>query len=267
MVPKNEFLLINFGGSDFYAVDVYKIREVAPLGRVALAKGAFVELRGRSIEVFDAAGIVGEPPVPALDAGAVVTCDHGGRLRAFFVRTLKGVVSAGAGQIAWNVANAGGARQGVLQAEGSLAHIVDFELAAMAEGVQASWPGRQKGTSGLAVSSSPAALKVLRSVLAQAETKGDVSGSCAAARRWLARADASELAFVSIDGEMEGCEGYALARQIKLDPKFAAVSVLLHASATSSPNSAMVDWAQADGFLQSFDPESLLSFFAQWRRA
>ena len=267
MAQKNEFLLISFGGSNVYAVDVYKIREVAPVGRVALAKGDSVELRGRLIEVFDAAGMVGEPPVPALDAGAVVACDHGGRLRAFFVRTLKGVVSAGAGQIAWNVADTGGARYGVLQAEGSGAHIVDFELAAMAEGVQDRGLGRQKGNSGLAVSSSPAARSVLRNALAHAEAQGDVAESCAEARRWLARADLSKLAFVSIDGEMEGCEGYVLARQIKLDPKFAAVSVLLHASATSRPNSAMVDWAQADGFLRSFDQKSLLSFFAQWRHA
>ena len=77
----------------------------------------------------------------------------------------------------------------------------------------------------------------------------------------------TEIQAVLTDVEMPEMDGYVLTQNIKTDPRFAKVPVIMHSSLTATANMAMGKSVGADAYVPKFQPqqlaETLAGFFAE----
>jgi len=76
-----------------------------------------------------------------------------------------------------------------------------------------------------------------------------------------------KVALVLTDLEMPEMDGFTLTRNVKQDPRFAGIPVVIHSSLTGSANEAHVKKVGADAYVAKFVAEDLASALRQALRA
>ena len=66
-----------------------------------------------------------------------------------------------------------------------------------------------------------------------------------------------EVQLIMVDAEMPEMDGYALTRNIKNDPRFNGIPVVMHSSLSSEANCAMGKRVGVDAYVAKFDAEFL----------
>ena len=73
----------------------------------------------------------------------------------------------------------------------------------------------------------------------------------------LQKMEQSEFHLVLSDMQMPEMDGYVLTKNIKADPRFAGVPVVMHSSLSSEANRAMGKAVGVDAYVAKFDAEAL----------
>ena len=68
---------------------------------------------------------------------------------------------------------------------------------------------------------------------------------------------ADEIDMIMVDAEMPEMDGYVLTRNIKADPRFNGIPVVMHSSLSSEANRAMGKRVGVDAYVAKFDAEVL----------
>lgn len=66
-----------------------------------------------------------------------------------------------------------------------------------------------------------------------------------------------EMRLILVDAEMPEMDGYVLTKNIKADPRFGGIPVVMHSSLSSEANRAMGKAVGVDGYVAKFDAEIL----------
>ncbi len=66
-----------------------------------------------------------------------------------------------------------------------------------------------------------------------------------------------DVRLILVDAEMPEMDGYVLTKNIKADPRFQGIPVIMHSSLSSEANKAMGRTVGVDGYVAKFDAEVL----------
>lgn len=66
-----------------------------------------------------------------------------------------------------------------------------------------------------------------------------------------------DVRLILVDAEMPEMDGYVLTKNIKSDPRFEGVPVVMHSSLSSEANRAMGKSVGVDAYVAKFDAEAL----------
>ena len=66
-----------------------------------------------------------------------------------------------------------------------------------------------------------------------------------------------EVSVILVDAEMPEMDGYVLTKNIKSDPRFRGIPVVMHSSLSSEANRAMGKSVGVDAYVAKFDAEAL----------
>ena len=66
-----------------------------------------------------------------------------------------------------------------------------------------------------------------------------------------------QLDVILTDAEMPEMDGYVLTKNIKADPRFDGIPVIMYSSLTSQANRAMGERVGVDGYVEKFDAQML----------
>jgi two-component system chemotaxis response regulator CheV len=66
-----------------------------------------------------------------------------------------------------------------------------------------------------------------------------------------------EVNLILVDAEMPEMDGYVLTKNIKSDPRFDGIPVVMHSSLSSEANRAMGQSVGVDAYVAKFDAEAL----------
>jgi len=287
---KLEILLFRFdtgnadGAQGTFGINVFKVREVIRIPPITRAPDmppaveGMVSLRGSLVPVIDLAKYVGvEAPGPR---GVMIVAEYNGQIMGFLVGALDNIL-----RLDWTAmrappdiinGNLGGLVTAVTElADGRLVMMLDVEaiLAATLGGaanerlfdeIKGEVP---EGRTVLFADDSLVARKQIIRVLDALHVKhiGAVNGRQA----WTGLnkiASAAEAAGVAVknyvqlvltDIEMPEMDGYMLARQIKADPRFAGIPVIMHSSLSGSSNRKLGLSVGVDEYVPKFEPGRL----------
>ena len=286
---KLEILLFRFdteksgGGQGTFGINVFKVREVIRIPAITRAPDmppaveGMVSLRGVLVPVIDLAKYVGVEA--AGPRGVMIVAEYNGQIMGFLVGALDNIL-----RLDWSAmrappdiinGNLGGLVTAVTElADGRLVMMLDVEaiLAATLGGndehafdeIQANVP---PGRTVLFADYSLVARKQITRVLDALHVKhiGAVNGSQAWAglNKIAAAAEAAGtpvktyVQLVLTDIEMPEMDGYMLARQVKADPRFAGIPVVMHSSLSGASNQKLGLSVGVDEYVPKFEPGRL----------
>ncbi len=280
MVGQNrlELLLFRLDAKRRYGINVFKVLEVMPcpaLTRIPKCHPSVrgvAHIRGRTIPVIDLGHSLGLKPLAAPSSGYVVIAEYNRSVQAFLVWGIDRIVHMSWTDITPPPAGIGanGYLTAVTRVEEELIGIVDVEkvlaevsparadLASSMSGTLAAVPARI-----LVVDDSSVARNQIVRTMQQVGIESLLAHNGRQAWEMIcAWADAGrevtrELGMVICDIEMPEMDGYTFTAQVKKDPRFKDLFVLLHSSLSGVFNDAMVTKVGADRFLAKFDANSL----------
>jgi two-component system, chemotaxis family, chemotaxis protein CheV len=277
-----ELLLFHLGGSQYFAINVFKVQEVMRLPRLTcipdchpVVRGV-THLRGQTVPVVDLRQAIQMGPlnVKSTDATIIVT-EYNMTVQAFLVGGVDRIVNMNWNEILPPPGGAG--RQHYLTAitrlDKRIVEIIDVEkvLAEIApyntrlgdDAYDRQLLDQIQGRKILLVDDSHVAIEQMRQVL------GPMGLSIVEARNGLEAYQLlmhwkeqgmdidNELMMIITDAEMPEMDGYMLTTEIRRDPVLKNIIVVLHTSLSGNFNKAMVEKVGCDGFLSKFAPEEM----------
>ncbi|MBE0483922.1 MAG: chemotaxis protein CheV [Bacterioplanes sp.] len=277
-----ELLLFNLGGSQLFAINVFKVQEVMRLPALTkipdshtVVRGV-THLRGQTVPVVDLRRAIQMGPlkVPDEDATIIVT-EYNMTVQAFVVGGVDRIVNMN-----WNEIlppPKGSGRQHYLTAitriddriveiidvEKVLAEIAPYQMALKEDAYDRPLLDKVKGKKILIVDDSHVALQQMVSVLEPMGMKIVQANNGLEAYQLLmhwkeeGRDLSDELVMIITDAEMPEMDGYMLTTEIRRDPELKGTTVVLHTSLSGNFNKAMVQKVGCDGFLSKFAPEAM----------
>lgn len=277
------------GKSELFGINVFKIREIVAMPSVTPIAGAsphslgVVNLRGQVIPVLDLPSIVGCKPQTGLNI--MLVTEYARTTQAFAVESVEDIArldwkqvlsaeaSGAAGKLVTSIARLDGNTD-----ESRLAQVLDVEailqMVSPEEDKHQVDPQKvgpklklKPGTIVLAADDSFVARSLIEQELKvlQAPYEMTKSGKEAWDRlNAIARAAEAEgktvldrVAMVLTDLEMPEMDGFTLTRNIKTDPRFSGLPVVIHSSLSGSANEDHVRSVGADGYVAKFVAEDL----------
>ena len=289
---KLELLLFRLGHdpllerTELFGINVFKVREIIPMPMITAVAGSppnmmgVVDLRGQVLPVINLSAVAGCTPKTGLNI--LLITEYARSTQAFAVESVEDIV-----RLDW---------QQVLSAEGSaasgmvtsiarlsgdnkdqLAQVLDVETIlrqVMPSNELEVDPGRigpkvtiKPGTVILAADDSLVARTMIEEGLTAMELPyimcktGKEAWDQLQAIHVKAQADGmtiyDKIALVLTDLEMPEMDGFTLTRNIKQDPRFNALPVVIHSSLTGSANEAHVKKVGADAYVAKFVAEDL----------
>ncbi len=289
---KLELLLFRLGEdpnlqrSELFGINVFKIREIIPMPTITAMAGSsphmmgVVDLRGQIIPVIDLPAVAGCTPKTGLNI--LLITEYARTTQAFAVESVEDIVRLDWRQVLSAEGNAaGGMVTSIARLDGEnsdrLAQVLDVETILLqvmppAESdIDASSIGThvdiKPGTLILAADDSLIARTMIEQGL---EAMGlpfimcktgkeawDQLQAIAATEEAEGRTVRDRVALVLTDLEMPEMDGFTLTRNIKQDPRFNSIPVVIHSSLTGSTNEAHVRKVGADAYVAKFVAEDL----------
>ncbi|MFK4754086.1 chemotaxis protein CheV [Oceanobacter antarcticus] len=274
-----ELLLFHLGGSQFFAINVFKVQEVMRLPRLTripdchpVVRGV-THLRGQTVPVVDLRQAIQMGPLnmDAVDATIIVT-EYNKTVQAFLVGGVDRIVNMNWNEILPPPSGAG--RQHYLTAisrmDGRIVEIIDVEKVLaeispyntqLSDDVYDRGVLKQvQGKKILIVDDSMVAIEQMRQVLVPmgltiVEARNGLD-AYQLLMHWKEQGmDINdELLMIITDAEMPEMDGYMLTTEIRRDPVLKDTIVVLHTSLSGNFNKAMVEKVGCDGFLSKFAP-------------
>lgn|SRR5512143_500253 len=295
---KLELLLFRLGAdgdldqSELFGINVFKIREIIPMPTITAVAGSpphmmgVVDLRGQIIPVIDLPAVAGCTPKTGLNI--LLITEYARSTQAFAVESVEDIVRLDWRQVLSAEGNAaGGMVTSLARLDGDnserLAQVLDVETILRqvmpsndAEiDTDSIGPGVElrPGTVILAADDSVIARTMIEQGL---EAMGLPYIMCKTGKEaWdqlqaldsKAQAEGKtvrdRIALVLTDLEMPEMDGFTLTRNIKQDPRFSAIPVVIHSSLTGATNEAHVRKVGADAYVAKFVAEDLANALRQ----
>lgn len=289
---KLELLLFRLGNdpqlnrTELFGINVFKVREIIPMPTITAVAGSqphmmgVVDLRGQILPVIDLAGVTGCTPSTGLNI--LLITEYARSTQAFAVESVDDIVRLDWKQVLSAEGNAaGGMVTSIARLDGDksnrLAQVLDVETilrqvmpsneleidperigpkveikpGSVILAADDSLVARTMIEEGLTAMGLPyimcktgkEAWDQLQAISSKAQTDGHAIGD--------------KIALVLTDLEMPEMDGFTLTRNIKQDPRFSAIPVVIHSSLTGAANEAHVKKVGADGYVAKFVAEDL----------
>ncbi|MFN3751718.1 MAG: chemotaxis protein [Thiobacillus sp.] len=295
---KLELLLFRLGEdpllkrSELFGINVFKIREIIPMPEITAMAGSsphkmgVVDLRGQIIPVIDLAGVAGCTPRTGLNI--LLITEYARTTQAFAVESVEDIVRLDWRQVMSAEGNStGGIVTSIARLDGEnserLAQVLDVETIlqqvmppsqpqAVAEDIDTEVRLRP-GTLILAADDSLSARTLIEQGLEimglpylmckNGKEAWDQLHDIAAKEESEGRTVHDRIALVLTDLEMPEMDGFTLTRNIKQNPRFAKLPVVIHSSLSGATNEAHVRNVGADGYVAKFAAEELAAALRQ----
>lgn len=283
-----ELLLFHLGGSQQFAINVFKVQEVMRLpplteipDRHPVVRGV-THLRGQTVPVVDLRNAIQMGPLrtPDEDATIIVT-EYNMTVQAFLVGGVDRIVNMNWNEILPPPGGAG--RQHYLTAitriddriveiidvEKVLAEIAPYNMQLSADVYDQELLARIKDKKILIVDDSSVALQQMRSVLDPMGLNVIQANNGLEAYQLLThwkeegRDINDELVMIITDAEMPEMDGYRLTSEVRNDPRMSNLFIALNTSLSGSFNDAMVEKVGCDRFISKFQPDMLVDVAQQ----
>lgn len=290
---KFEMLLFRLGEgangekAEIYGINVFKVREIVAMPNVTNMAGAtphmlgVVNLRGQIIPVINLPSVVG--CVPKLGLRLILVTEYARSTQAFAVESVDDIVRLDWSQVlsAEGHSNSGMVTSiarldgdvnntrlvQVLDVESILQQVMPETATEIDSKVLTTKVELRPGTKVLAADDSAMArLMIERGLEAmnvpylmmrtgqEAWDRLQMIAEAAAAEGKRAR---DKVALVLTDLEMPEMDGFTLTRNIKQDPRFHGIPVVIHSSLSGTTNEDLVRRVQADAYVAKFEAEEL----------
>lgn len=275
---KMEILLFSLGTREIFGINVFKVREVGRTPRITktpnMPRGVegLISLRGNVIPVLSLAPFMELDGVPPGLGKTMMVAEYSKRTLGFLVHEVDRII-----RVDWERVKAPesvmASNQGLITAVieldgGHLVSILDVEqiLAnAFGEAIVVDIPPAKvdPATSVFFVDDSVVARRKIAEVLDKlgVRHKHATNGMEAWTRLQGLATHAlqsgckirDEVRLVLVDAEMPEMDGYVLTKNIKSDPRFEGVPVVMHSSLSSEANRAMGKSVGVDAYVAKFD--------------
>jgi two-component system, chemotaxis family, chemotaxis protein CheV len=279
---KMEILLFSLGTREIFGINVFKVREVGRTPRITktpnMPRGVegLISLRGNVIPVLSLAPFMQLEGVPPGLGKTMMVAEYSKRTLGFLVHEVDRII-----RVDWErvkapesvLASNQGLITAVIELDGSnLVSILDVEqILANAFGeamiVDITPAKVDVGTSVFFVDDSIVARRKIAEVLDKlgVRHKHATNGMEAWTRLQGLATHAlqsgskirDEVRLILVDAEMPEMDGYVLTKNIKSDPRFEGVPVVMHSSLSSEANRAMGKSVGVDAYVAKFDAEAL----------
>jgi two-component system chemotaxis response regulator CheV len=279
---KMEILLFSLGTREIFGINVFKVREVGRTPRITktpnMPRGVegLISLRGNVIPVLSLAPFMQLEGVPPGLGKTMMVAEYSKRTLGFLVHEVDRII-----RVDWErvkapesvLASNQGLITAVIELDGSnLVSILDVEqILANAFGeamiVDITPAKVDVGTSVFFVDDSIVARRKIAEVLDKlgVRHKHATNGMEAWTRLQGLATHAlqsgskirDEVRLILVDAEMPEMDGYVLTKNIKSDPRFDGVPVVMHSSLSSEANRAMGKSVGVDAYVAKFDAEAL----------
>lgn len=295
---KLELLLFRLGDdpllkrTELFGINVFKVREIIPMPTITAVAGSpphmmgVVDLRGQLLPVIDLAGVAGCKPATGLNI--LLITEYARSTQAFAVESVEDIVrldwrqvlsaeSSAANGMVTSIARLDGENSGrlaqVLDVEtilrqvmpsneldvdperiGPKVHIKPGSLILAADDSLIARTMIEEGLTAMGLpyqmcKTGQEAWDQLQAIAVKAEAEG--------------KRVTDKVALVLTDLEMPEMDGFTLTRNVKQDPRFSAIPVVIHSSLTGSANEAHVKTVGADAYVAKFVAEDLASALRQ----
>lgn len=275
-----ELLTFRLVGKQRFGINVFKIQEVVqcpPLNHIphshAVVRGV-ATMRGKTIPVMDLSMAVGKQPIEDISNCFMIVTEYNRSIQGFLVGGVERIVNLNWGDILPPPKGSGSDSYltAVTKIDDELVEIIDVEKV-LAEVTDASTEVSEEITKNiddlikqqhvLVVDDSSVARNQVKRTLEQVGIECTLANNGKDALRVLnGWADSDDpkldhLAIVVSDIEMPEMDGYTLTTELRRDPRFEKLYILLHTSLSGTFNNAMVDRVGANQFVPKFKPDEL----------
>lgn len=295
---KLELLLFRLGNdpllgrTELFGINVFKVREIIPMPTITAVAGStehmmgVVDLRGQILPVIDLSGVCGCKP--ATGHNILLITEYARSTQAFAVESVEDIVRLEWRQVlsAENHA-AGGMVTSIARLDGEnsdrLAQVLDVEtilrqvMPSNDVHVDAEHIGPEvrirPGSIILAADDSMIARTMIEEGLTAmglpyqmcktGQEAWDQLQAIAVKAQAEGKTVSDRVALVLTDLEMPEMDGFTLTRNIKQDPRFAGIPVVIHSSLTGTANEAHVRKVGADAYVAKFVAEDLAEALRQ----
>lgn len=279
---KMELLLFNLGESETFGINVFKVREVCEVMSITKTPNmpngveGIISLRGSILPVLDLAACL-NLPTPETRTKLIIT-EFSSHTQAFLVHDVDRIVRVDwdnvrsphsmpthvTGKITALTELPGGKLVSILDVEQILSDVIGDEEVPSLDPIE-----DQKLTNIFFADDSPLARKKIVEVLDkmhlpyQSATNGreawEKLKSLAAKSELEGERLVDSLGLILVDAEMPEMDGYVLTRNIKSDPRFKNIPVVMHSSLSSVANKKLGQQAGVDAYVPKFVPDELAS--------
>jgi two-component system chemotaxis response regulator CheV len=283
-----EILLFSLGTRETFGINVFKVREVSKTPVITRAPNmppgveGLISLRGNVIPVLSLARVLNLEGTPEGRGGTMMVTEYSKRTLGFLVhdvdriirvewdkvRAPEGVIASGQSfitaitELEPEVAGQPGRLVSILDVEQIMANT--FGEAPV--GDIAPMEGEHEYSVFFVDDSMVARRKIAETLdhlgvrhkhaLNGLEAWTRLSGMAAHAQQAGTRL-ADEVNVILVDAEMPEMDGYVLTRNVKADPRFEGIPVVMHSSLSSEANRAMGKSVGVDAYVAKFDAEVL----------
>ena len=277
-----EILLFTLGTKEIFGINVFKVREVGRTPHITrtpnMPRGVegLISLRGNVIPVLSLSSFLELDEPPTELGKSMMVAEYSKRTLGFLVHEVDRII-----RVDWEKVKAPesalSANQGLITAVfelpgGHLVSILDVEQIlsnAFGEAIIVDIPPAQMAdeVSIFFVDDSIVARKKIAEVLDKlgVKHKHATNGleawtrlqAIATHAQQMGRTVRDEIRLVLVDAEMPEMDGYVLTKNIKSDPRFEGVPVIMHSSLSSEANRAMGKAVGVDSYVAKFDAEIL----------
>lgn len=295
---KLELLLFRLGNdpqlnrTELFGINVFKVREIIPMPAITAVAGSqpnmmgVVDLRGQILPVIDLAAVAGCKPATGLNI--LLITEYARSTQAFAVESVEDIVRLDWRQVLSAEGNASsGMVTSIARLDGEnsdrLAQVLDVETIlrqVMPSNELDVDPERigpkvniKPGTVILAADDSLIARTMIEEGLTAlglpyimcktGKEAWDQLQAISSKAQAEGKTVGDKIALVLTDLEMPEMDGFTLTRNIKQDPRFNAIPVVIHSSLTGSANEAHVKKVGADAYVAKFVAEDLANALRQ----
>ena len=295
---KLELLLFRLGNdpqlgrSELFGINVFKVREIIPMPVITAVAGSppnmmgVVDLRGQILPVINLAAVAGCTPSTGLNI--LLITEYARSTQAFAVESVEDIVRLDWRQVLSAEGNAAdGMVTSIARLDGDnserLAQVLDVETIlrqVMPSNELEVDPERigpqveiRPGTVILAADDSLIARTMIEEGLTAmglpyimcktGKEAWDQLQAISIKTQSEGGSVGDKIALVLTDLEMPEMDGFTLTRNIKQDPRFSSIPVVIHSSLTGSANEAHVKKVGADAYVAKFVAEDLANALRQ----
>jgi two-component system, chemotaxis family, chemotaxis protein CheV len=295
---KLELLLFRLGDdanlerNELFGINVFKIREIIPMPTITAVAGAsahmmgVVDLRGQIIPVIDLPAVTGCTPKTGLNI--LLITEYARSTQAFAVESVEDIVRLDWRQVLSAENNAvGGMVTSIARLDGDNSDRLaqdGFDVEHLRQVMPSNEPDISPDNIGPKVALKPGSVilaaddsLIARTMIEQGleamelpymmcktgKEAWDHLLAIAAKAQNEGTAVQDKVALVLTDLEMPEMDGFTLTRNIKQDPRFSSIPVVIHSSLTGEANEAHVQKVGADAYVAKFVAEDLANALRQ----